>query len=466
MKILQINSDDYTQADFFVNDAPDIFSKARSFTSFLDDWKEKGTYSYHRHICSPCANRVRIRDPVTGLDREMIAMASNNYLGLNTRPEIVKSAQEAITAYGTGMCGSRFLSGTYDLVVELEWQLAEFEHREAAMVFTTGYQANVGTISALMRPGDTVFMDRLCHASIVDGCRLAGCTVRPFRHNDADNLAKLLSRYAGDTRGKLIAVDGVFSMDGDMALLPPIVELAQQYDARMLVDDAHATGIIGSCGRGTIEYFGLGNQVDIVVGTFSKALAASGGFVAASQEVINYIRHYARSYIFSASPTPASMATALAALDIVRNEPLLRDRLWDNVGYFHRGLKALGFQLYPDPPQSAILTIVVGSDNTVRNMSKSLYDAGFFVGSAAYPAVPKNEGRLRFGLSAGHTREDLDCALEVMNHVGQEYGIIQGAERRSVLSDVTANINVRSARYNRALRANKGTITGRGDYRG
>ena len=350
----------------------------------------------------------------------MIAMASNNYLGLNTRPEIVKAAKEAIVAYGTGMCGSRFLSGTYDLIVELERQLAELKHYEDAMVFTTGYQANVGTISALMRPGDTVFMDRLCHASIVDGCRLAGCTVRSFRHNDMDNLASLLSRYAGKARGKLIAVDGIFSMDGDMAPLPQIVELARQYDARMLVDEAHATGVIGSGGRGTIEHFGLDDKVDIVVGTFSKALAASGGFVAASREVIDYVRHYARSYIFSASPTPATVATALAALDIVRNEPQLRDRLWDNIRYFYRGLKALGFQVYPDPPQSGIMTIVVGQDNTVRNMSKSIYEAGLFVGSAAYPAVPKNEGRLRFGLSAGHTREDLDCALNVMNCV-EEY---------------------------------------------
>jgi glycine C-acetyltransferase len=424
MKTLQINSDDFTQADFFVGDAPDIFSKARAFAPFLDDWKEKGTYTYHRHICSPCANRVRIRDPAAGRDREMIAMASNNYLGLNTRPEIVKATKEAIDAYGTGMGGSRFLSGTYDLVVELERQLAEFKQCEDAMVFTTGYQANVGTISALMRPGDTVFMDRLCHASIVDGCRLAGCTVRPFRHNDADHLASLLSRYAGEAQGKLVAVEGVFSMDGDMALLPQIVKLARQYDARMLVDEAHATGVIGSGGRGTIEHFGLGDQVDIVVGTFSKALAAAGGFLVSSREVVNYVRHYARSYIFSASPTPATVATALAALDIVRKEPQLRDRLRDNVCHFHRGLKSLGFQVYPDPPQSGIMTIVVGADNTVRGVSKSVYEAGLFVGSAAYPAVPKNEGRLRFGLSAAHTREDLNRALDVMNHVGQEYGII------------------------------------------
>jgi glycine C-acetyltransferase len=430
MITLQINSDDYTQADFFSDNSADIFSKARTFTSFLDDWKEKGTYSYHRNIRSPCANRVRIRDPGARKDREMIAMASNNYLGLNTRPEIVRAAQEAIAAYGTGMCGSRFLSGTYDLVVELERQLAEFEHFEAAMVFTTGYQANVGAISALMRPGDTVFMDRLCHASIVDGCRLAGCTVRPFRHNDTDHLASLLSRYAGKARGKLVAVDGIFSMDGDMAPLPQIVELARQHNARVMVDEAHATGVIGPGGRGTVEHFGLDDKVDVLAGTFSKTLASTGGFIVSSQEVVNYVRHYARSYIFSASPTPVTVATALAALDIVRNEPQLRDRLWDNVCYFHRGLKALGFQTYPDPPQSGIMTIVVGLDHIVRSMSKSIYEAGLFVGSAAYPAVPKNEGRFRFALSAEHTREDMNCALEIMNHVGQEYGIIRGVGMR------------------------------------
>ena len=424
VETLQINSDDYTQADFFADDAPDIFSKTRPFSSFLNDWKRKGTYSYHRHILSSCANRVRIRDLGTVQDREMIAMASNNYLGLNTRPEIIKATQEAISVYGTGMCGSRFLSGTYNLVVELERQLAEFEHYEEAMVFTSGYQANVGAISALMRPGDTAFIDRLCHASIVDGCRLAGCTIRSFRHNDVDNLASLLCRYAGKARGKLVAVDGVFSMDGDMAPLPQIVELVRQYDARILVDEAHATGVIGSKGRGTIEYFGLNDKVDIVVGTLSKALASAGGFVAASREVIDYVRHYARSYIFSASPTPATVATALAALAIVRKEPQLRDRLWNNIRYFYRGLKALGFQVYPNPPQSGIITIGVGADNMVRAMSKSIYEAGLFVGSAAYPAVPKNQGRLRFGLSAGHTRENLDCALNIMNHAGQEYRII------------------------------------------
>ena len=424
MNGVEINSDECTLVDFLKSDDPDLFAKAWAFTAFLEDWKSKGTYSYHRVLTTACTNRTIIRDEATGARRPMISFASNNYLGLSTRAEVIQAAQGALARYGSGLCGSRFLSGTSELVVELERILAEFEHCEDAVVFTSGYQANVGAISALMRPGDAVYLDRLSHASIVDGCRLSGCELRVFRHNDVAHLARLLARTAGKYRGKLIIVDGVFSMDGDLAPLPDLVALALKFGARIMVDEAHATGVLGSTGRGTIEHFKMENEIDLVLGTFSKTLSATGGFVAGSRPIINYLRQYGRSYVFSASPTPATIAAVVAGMQIIQNEPHLREKLWDNIGYLHQGLKRNGFCVFPDPPQSAIMTIRIGADTVVRNVSKSLYEAGVFASVVVYPAVPLNEGTLRLSVSALHTRQDLDEALEKLSAVGRQYGII------------------------------------------
>ena len=345
-----IDSDRYTQADFFESSSPDLFEKVNRFSAYLADWQSKGTYTYHRCITTPTLGRVRINDPAVRAERRALNMASNNYLGLSTRPEIRASACAAIARYGSGLSGSRFLSGTYDLVTELEDRLAAFEHKEAAMVFTTGYQANVGTLSALMRPGDLVIMDRLSHASIVDGCRLAGCDYRTFRHNDANHLEAILRKSARNHRGTMVVAEAVFSMDGDLAPLGDIVQVAVRHGARVMVDEAHGTGVLGPCGRGASEQYGVEDQVDVLLGTFSKALAATGGFIAASREVIAYVRHYARSYIFSASPTPATVASVLMALEILDHEPDLRLRLQQNVRYFHGELRRLGFDVRPEKP--------------------------------------------------------------------------------------------------------------------
>jgi 8-amino-7-oxononanoate synthase len=422
--IPSINSDEFTQADFFESDSLDLFEKAVRFSAYLDDWRRKGTYTYHRCITTATANRLRIDEPGMPGGRQVINMASNNYLGLSIRPEIQAAACAAIARYGSGLSGSRFLSGTYDLVTRLESRLAAFEHKEAAMVFTTGYQANVGAISALMRPGDIVYMDRLSHASIVDGCRLAGCDYRTFRHNDANHLDAVLRKTASGHRGKLVVAEAVFSMDGDLAPLADLVDVAARHGARVMVDEAHATGVLGPTGRGASELFGVEDRVDIVLGTFSKALAATGGFIAASREVVAYVRHYARSYIFSASPTPATAASVLAALDILDREPDLRLRLLENVRYFHGELRRLGFDIRPERPESGIVTIVVGPDARIRNVSRTVYEAGLFTGSAAYPAVPKDESRLRLCVSAQHTRKDLDDALGILTAVGREQGLI------------------------------------------
>ncbi|MFC1497845.1 aminotransferase class I/II-fold pyridoxal phosphate-dependent enzyme [Verrucomicrobiota bacterium] len=421
---MKVDSDNYTLADFLQSENGDIFAKAKAFSDFLSDWKDKGTYSYHRLVTSACTTGTTIRDRATNHEKAMIVLASNNYLGLNMRPEIILAAQNAAAQYGTGMCGSRFLSGTYDLIEELERQLAEFESCEDAMVFTSGYQANVGTISALMRPKDMAFIDRLCHASIVDGCRLAGCKFRTFKHNDMNSLSNLLAKSDGKCKGKLIIAEGVFSMDGDTAPLPEITKLAEKYGAKVMVDEAHATGVLGPNGRGTVEHFDLHGKIDVILGTFSKTLSATGGFIAASREVINYVRHYGRSYMFSASPTPSVVATVLTALHIVRREPWLRKQLWDNIKYLHRELKGCGFSISPDPAESAIITILVGSDTTVRRMSKKIYEKGLFTNTVAYPAVPQNQGKIRLSVSAIHTHDQLDKAVEILSTAGKEYGIV------------------------------------------
>lgn len=422
--VQRIDSDQFTQADFLTSSNGDLFEKAASFHAFLKDWQQKGTYSYHRLVCGACTNTTTIRDRTTTRDRRMVVLASNNYLGLNTDPRVQHAAMDAIDTYGTGMCGSRFLSGTYDLVEQLESELAAFEHCEDAVIFTSGYQANVGTISALLRPDDTAIIDRLSHASIVDGCKLSGATLRTFKHNDMGALERCLKKSQGKNGGRLIIVDGVFSMDGDMAPLPRIVELATNYHARVMVDEAHATGVVGATGRGTVEHFGLQKEVDIVLGTFSKTLSATGGFIAANRDVTDYVRHYGRAYMFSASPIPAVAATVLAGLRILQSEPERRETLWRNIHYFHGLLKACGFNVFPDPPESAVITLSIGNDMTVRNMSKRIYEEGVFASAVAYPAVPRNQGKIRISLSSLHTKEDLNLAAGILEKVGKEFDIL------------------------------------------
>lgn len=421
---MTINYEEYTIADFVKSDASDLFAKTERFGEFLADWKRKGTYSYHRILTDGCKNRTTIHDPDTNALREVIVLSSNNYLGLNFRNEVMQAAADALEKYGSGMSGSRFLSGTFDAVVQLEQELAAFEHCEEAVVFTSGYQANVGTISALLRPNDIAVIDRFAHASIVDGVRLSGCTIRSFKHNDMNSLERTLKKCAARNGGILVAVDGIFSMDGDIAPLPQIVALSKQYGARVLVDEAHATGVLGPGGRGTVEHFGLQEQVDVVIGTFSKTLAATGGFAATTRDAAQYIRQYGRAYTFSASSAPSTIAAVRAGLQIIQREPALREKLWNNVHYIHSGLHTLGFITNPVSPESAILTIVIGPDWKVHQMSRDLYEAGLFTSTVVYPAVPPNRGTLRLSLSALHTREDLDTVLSVLGTIGKKYELI------------------------------------------
>ncbi|MFH1836519.1 MAG: aminotransferase class I/II-fold pyridoxal phosphate-dependent enzyme [Candidatus Omnitrophota bacterium] len=419
-----IDSDDYTLADFMEYKDKDLFAKTAFCFKYVQDWKSKGTHQHQRPLLSPCQNRVVIFDELSGTEKEMIMMASNNYLGLSTHPRTVKAATEAVRKYGTGLSGAPMLSGTLDLTRKLEKKIAEFKGTEDAMVFTTGYSANVGAISGLIRPGDVILIDRLDHASIIDGCRLAGGKFKTYKHNDMYSLEKLLIKCDEEFMGKLIVIDGIFSMDGNMAKVPEIVSLAKKYNARVIVDDAHATGVIGSHGGGTSDYFALEGEIDVIMGTFSKTLASTGGFIASTKEVVNYLRYYARSYTFSAAPTPAVLASVLAGFEVIEEEPELREKLWKNIHYMHDNLKSMGFDVFPSPPESAIMIINIGDEVKLRQMSKKVHEEGIYTNAVPFPAVPKNKVRFRLSLMATHTQEDLDETLNVMKKVGKAFRII------------------------------------------
>ena len=397
-----------------VNKSPDIFEKCLKFTK-LKELMSCGLYPYFRVIESA-------QDPeVTMSGRRMIMVGSNNYLGLTNHPKVKEAAIEAIKKYGSGCAGSRLLNGTLDIHVALEEKLARFMRKEAALVFSTGFQVNLGVISALIGKDDVVIIDKMDHASIIDGCRLSYGEVRKFRHNDMPDLKRALEE--NKNKGKLIVVDGVFSMEGDIAKLPDIVELAKRYDARVMVDDAHGIGVLGKTGRGAAEHFGLENEIDLLMGTYSKSLASIGGFIAGSESVIHYIKHFARSLIFSASPPPASIAAVSAALDIIENEPERRERLWKNTNRMLKGFKALGFET--GPSETPIISILIREDETAFKMAMMLQEEGVFANVAVSPAVPNGKALIRTSYMATHTDEHLDIVLSAFEKVGRALGLIK-----------------------------------------
>ncbi|MDI6871946.1 MAG: aminotransferase class I/II-fold pyridoxal phosphate-dependent enzyme [Bacillota bacterium] len=409
-------------ADFYELPDRDIFAKTRPFWEFTEELKEAGQFFYRRTLVDGSANRTRIFDPLTGKVREMVMMASNNYLGLTTHPKVVEAGIKAQEKYGAGSGSVSLLAGTLDLHRELEERLARFKGCEDAIVFPTGYSTNVGCVSGLLRKGDVAINDRLNHASLIDGCKLSGADIRTFRHNDMKSLGALLEKCDEEYNGKLIIVDGVFSMDGDIAPLPEILALARNHGARVMIDEAHATGVIGEHGRGTPEHWHLEGQIDLVAGTLSKGLGGIGGFVASTKEVVNYLRFFGRSYMFSTSLPPAVSASLIAALEVIETEPELRQRLWDNIRYFTGRLRELGFDL--GNAETAIVPVIVGDDTKVQLMCREMHQAGIFLNPVAYPAVPKRLARLRLSLMATHTKEDLDQTLDALERVGRKYGVI------------------------------------------
>jgi len=424
-----LNSDNYTLFDFSKNrdDDDDIFTKASPVWAYEQDFKRKGFYTYRRQLISSSKNRVVIYDEQTGKEREMIMMGSNNYLGLAAHPKVEEAAERAIEKYGVGAGSVPLFAGTYSIHRELEVKLAKLKGCEDAIIFPSGYSANVGCLSALVREKDLVLVDRLAHASIIDGCILSRGTFRSFRHSDIDNLRQILKRQNNNPGAKLIAVDGVYSMDGDIAPLPEIVNTAREYGARVMVDDAHATGVIGERGRGTASHFKIEGKVDIVVGTLSKAIGQLGGFVASSKEVISFLRLFARSYFFSTSLPPVVVASALAAIEVMENEPELHQKLGENIKYFKENLKYLGFHV--GNSESAIIPIIIGEELLLRKMSKRIHEEGIYINPVPYPAVPRNQTRFRASIMATHTKEDLDKTLEVLERVGIEFGVLRKPKR-------------------------------------
>ncbi len=354
--------------------------------------------------------------------RKVIMIGSNNYLGLTTDIRVRQAAVDATRKYGTSCTGSRFLNGTLELHVEAERRLAKFVGKEAALVFSTGMQTNLGTISALVDKGDVVIIDKEDHASIVDGCRLASGQMKRFIHNDMASLDKVL-QSCPDSAGKLVVVDGIFSMGGDIAPLPDIVKLCKKYDARLMVDDAHSLGVLGDHGRGTADHFGVTDQVDLIMGTFSKSFASLGGFIAGDDVVMHYIQHHARSFMFSASMPAANVAAALAALDIMEHEPARIERLWHIAEKMRAGFKALGFDI--GNSQTPVIPIIIGDDMKTIFTWKALFEAGVYTNTVLPPAVPPHKSLLRTSYMATHTDEQLDRVLGVFEKVGKEMGLIQ-----------------------------------------
>ena len=392
----------------------DIFDKCKQYdrTSLA---RKAGVYTYYRTINS-AQNPVVLHG-----GRELIMLGSNNYLGLTSHREVKDAAAMALARYGTGCAGSRLLNGTLDLHVRLEERIAEFLGREAALIFATGFQVNLGVLSCLLGRSDIAFLDNLDHACIIDGCRLGFGRSFKFRHNDMADLERKLTSAPTD-KGKLIVVDGVFSMEGDVADLPQIVRLAKTFDARVMVDDAHGLGVFGENGRGTPEHFGLESDVDLLMGTFSKSLATVGGFIAGNAAVLDFIKHNARSEIFSAAPPPASIAAAMKALELVQREPERRKQLWENTHYMKQELEKLGF----DTGQTAspVIPLVIGEDLNAFIMTKRLEEEGVFVNPVVSPAVPDGRAMIRTSYMATHTIEHLDLALEAISKVGREMGVI------------------------------------------
>ena len=415
----------------------DVFAKARSFERLeqLKVAREIDALPYFRVLEGPTLPTVEME----GASR--IMLGSNNYLGLTGDDRVKQGARDALDHYGTGLTGSRFLNGTIDLHLELERELAEWLGTEAALVFTTGHQANVGALGTILAPGDTVIADSGDHASILDGCILSRAKLRAFRHNRLDRLERTLEKAAGDGGGVLVVVDGVFSMEGDVAPLPEIVDLCARFGARLMVDEAHALGVLGARGAGTAELFGVEDRVDLRMATFSKSLASCGGVIAGPADVIEYLRISSRPFMFTASAVPAAVGAALAAVRICRSPEGadLFARVLDNARYLHQGLTDLGFAVVAPTTLSdgsqivtPVVPVVVGDDWKAVFLWKALYEAGVFVNVAIHPAVPPAGALLRTSVMATHERETLDAALEIFGQVKRafeaEHGQLPGPE--------------------------------------
>ena len=391
-----------------------IFEKCDRFTK-AEELRHLGLYPYFRMIESAQDTEVTIDG------RRMLMLGSNSYMGLTNDPRIKEAALDATRRYGTGCAGSRFLNGTLDIHIQLEEKIAEWMGKESCIVFTTGYQTNLGVISALVGREDNVFIDRTDHASIVDGARLGFGKVHKFIHNDISDLDRMLEM--SNAKGKLIVVDGIYSMEGDIAKLPDIVRVARKHQAGILVDDAHSVGVLGHSGNGTSDHFGLTDRVEIIAGTFSKSLASIGGYVAADKAMIDYLKHHARALIFSASMAPSCVAAASKSIDIIRDEPERRENLWRNTNFMIDSFRSMGFDT--GDSETPIIPLVIGDMEKCFAMWRMLHDAGIFVNPVVSPATPPSRSLIRVSVMATHTIDQLTRALEIIEGISRKLNLME-----------------------------------------
>ncbi len=410
---------DYDYSSFYYAAGDDPLNILGPFAAWFRDARPAGYYLYSEQLQSAPSTRVLVKNGKTGKVQELLNLASYNYLGISYRDEVKRAAVEAVGKYGLGASGSPILSGTFDIHEELAQAVADFKDKEAAILFPTGYSANVGFISAIMRSGDSIILDQYAHASVVDGAILAKSKTVFFRHNNPLDLERKLSKCSGK---KLVVVEGVYSMDGDVCVLPEIVEVAKRHGARVLIDEAHSTFLFGPNGRGVAEHFGLDHEVDFHLGTFSKSLGGQGGFVCGSRDLIDYVNGFGRSRFFSCNLSPILAAGLLAGLRIAEGEPELRARLWRNVAYLRRRFEEEGVDIGKSTSQ--VMPVHVNDDARVFGVAEKVQDRGLYLQPVTYPAVPKHRSRLRVSVSAAHSEEDLEMAVRVIAGVLREEGLL------------------------------------------
>jgi glycine C-acetyltransferase len=385
-------------------------------TEQLEDWRRAGSYQRLRVLESPC-------EPMARFDgREVINLASNNYLGLADHPKLVEAQVDAARKFGAGSGAVRTISGTMSIHMQLEERIADFKRTEACVVFQSGFAANAGTVSAILGPQDHIISDALNHASIIDGCRLSKAKIHVYPHKDTGRAAEILRELDGASGHKLLITDGVFSMDGDIGPLPALVEIAERHGAIMMIDDAHSSGVLGQNGRGTVDHFGLHAKVDVQVGTLSKAIGVLGGYVCGSRDLIDFLYHRARPFLFSTSHPPAVAAACLAAFDILENEPERIDKLWENTRYFKSALRSAGFDT--GESETPITPIIVGEARTAHAFSAALFESGLLATGIGFPTVPEGRARIRTIVTATHGKEMLDRASEILTVVAKKMGIL------------------------------------------
>lgn len=417
--IHSINCDDYTQVDFFDYRGDDLFEVTDYFSAYLQDATRKGYMVYGNPISSAPKAEFDVYDSYRDKERSFLNFCSYNYLGYSCHPEVISEVQKTLSHYGTGAVSAPLLSGYYDLSKQLENAIAQFKHKEGAILFPTGYGANLGVLSCLLKPGDVAVLDILSHASIYDGARLAGADIKVFSHNNAEHLEKVLKGL--NTKRVIVCVEGVYSMDGDLVHLPEIVSVCKKYGVKLLLDEAHATLIFGKNGRGVAEHFGLEDQIDITIGTFSKSFGAIGGFVAGNANLMAYLRMYARSYVFSCAMAPHTAAGILKVLELYTKDKSYLNKLWENTHYMQSKLKEAGLDI--GDTKSQVIPVIVGNDRRLREISRIIHGQGLYTGVVTYPAVSSKRTRLRLSMSSNHTVEQMDTCIRIIK---EAFGEVNG----------------------------------------